>query len=92
MFLLDFPPAIPPYPPIPLSPSIPPYPPIHSLIGKGISTGSCGGSHVVVVVGNELFCLDIQDSSLHQLRFTDNEFYFFSTQKLQHLKWECCCI
>ncbi|CAI8051485.1 DNA damage-binding protein 1 [Geodia barretti] len=59
--------------------------------GKGISTGSCGGSHVVVVVGNELFCLDIQDSSLHQLRFTDNEFYFFSTQKLQHLKWECCC-
>ncbi|CAI8051482.1 DNA damage-binding protein 1, partial [Geodia barretti] len=35
--------------------------------GKGISTGSCGGSHVVVVVGNELFCLDIQDSSLHQL-------------------------
>lgn len=35
--------------------------------GKSISAGSCAGNHVVVAVGNELYCLDIQPSDLTEL-------------------------
>lgn len=40
------------------------------FLGKSISAGSCTNSHVVVAVGNELFCLDILQSKLVELRCT----------------------
>lgn len=41
--------------------------------GKSISAGSCAGNHVVVAVGNELYCLDIQPSDLTELRLVYTE-------------------